>query len=262
MRVHRVLAPNPSLMTAGGTNSWVLEVHGHALVVDPGPLHDGHLAEIRGRLDGLEPVGVAVTHGHPDHAPAANRLARELGVPAIGSGAAPGFAPDRLVADGDVVQVASLAVGVIATPGHTADHVCYRAEDVLFAGDHIMGGSTVIVQHMGDYLASLRRLLGTGLHIIHPGHGEIVRDPDGEIDRYLAHRAERERQIVKAVRGGASTVAAIVEVVYVDVNSALHPMAALSVAAHLRKLGDDGVVELASGATDWGSPVVLAAGSL
>ena len=262
MRVHRVLAPNPSLMTAGGTNSWVLEVDGHALVVDPGPLHEGHLAEIRGRLEGLEAVAVAVTHGHPDHAPAANRLARELSVPAIGSGAAPGFTPDRLVADGDVVQVASMAVGVIATPGHTADHVCYRAEEVLFSGDHIMGGSTVIVQHMGDYLASLRRLRGTGLRVIHPGHGESVCDPDGEISRYLAHRADRERQIVKAVRSGASTVAAIVEAVYFDVNSALHPMAAISVAAHLRSLEDDGVVELVSGAADWGSPVVLAAGPL
>lgn len=256
MRVDLVLAPNPGLFTGPGTNTWVVESDGEAIVVDPGPRIPSHLAAIHAALDGLDPVAVLVTHGHPDHAPAANELAGRLGVPAIGPRPAPGFTPDRGIAAGDSVGFGSAEAVCIGTPGHTADSVSYRVHDLLFTGDHIMGGSTVVIEDMTRYLISLRRVRGIGLAAIHPGHGPVVDAPDQLIDEYLMHRLEREEQILASIEVGSATVGAVVGDVYRDVDPALHPAAAISVAAHLRKLADEGRVvchhDLA-----WDSPVAL-----
>ena len=242
MRVDLVLAPNPSLMTGPGTNTWVVASDGEAVVVDPGPVIESHLEAVSLALGDDAPVAVIVTHGHPDHAPAANPLAETLGVPAVGPGDAPGFRPDRTIAEGEVVGVGGLEIVAVATPGHTADSTCYRIGDVVFTGDHIMGGSTVIVEDMAAYLASLRRLHGTGIARIHPGHGPVLDDPDGVIGYYIEHRLEREAQIIGAVRDGASSVGEVVRTVYTDVDAGLHPAAAISVEAHLRKLSEEGSV--------------------
>jgi glyoxylase-like metal-dependent hydrolase (beta-lactamase superfamily II) len=255
MRVTRVLAPNPSLFTGPGTNTWVVASEEEAIVIDPGPDIAGHIAAIREALAGLAPRAVLVTHAHPDHAPAANRLAKDLGVPAVGAAPGPRFRPDHTIADGESVEFGGSAAVALATPGHTPDSMSYRIGDALFTGDHIMGGSTVIVEDMADYMASLRALHGIGLTTIYPGHGPIIEDPDAVITEYLAHRIDREGQILTAIREGAGSVGDVVEMVYREVDPALHPAAALSVAAHLRKLAAEGAVRFPSPASGWDAPV-------
>jgi glyoxylase-like metal-dependent hydrolase (beta-lactamase superfamily II) len=255
VRIDLVLAPNPGPMTGPGTNTWLAVVAGAAVVIDPGPVIDSHLDAIVAALMGVTPVGIVVTHTHPDHAPAAQPLAERLGVPTIGPGPGGGFSPDRRVADGDVVEFGGARLVVLSTPGHTADSTCYRLEGALFTGDHIMGGSTVMVEDMKRYLDSLRLLHQTGLRVIYPGHGPIMRDPDRTIGEYLEHRLLREAQILDAVLSGAVTVGAVVQKVYAAVDPVLHPAAAVSVDAHLRKLADEGVVTYHGGG--WSGPVAV-----
>lgn len=242
MRVGRVLAPNPGLLTGPGTNSWIVWSEGEAIVIDPGPDLDEHVDAIVTALVDSTPVAVLVTHTHLDHAPAANGLAARLGVPAIGPASGPGFSPDRLIADGQSVVFGSTEAVCVATPGHTPESVSYRIDDVLFAGDHIMGGSTVMVEDMIEYMHALHRLRGTGLVTVYPGHGPVIDAPDELFTEYIEHRLEREQEILRSLEHGADTLGGIVLDVYADVNPALHPAAAVSVAAHLRKLVIDGLV--------------------
>ena len=247
MNVSLVLAPNPGLMTGPGTNTWIVSSMGEAIVLDPGPEISEHLAAIEAALDGIGVVAVVVTHTHSDHAPLANRLAGRLGIPAIGPAPGPDFRPDRLIADGESVGFGDQRLMALATPGHTPDSTCYRVDDALFTGDHIMGGSTVMVEDMSDYLRSLRAVQGIGLRVIYPGHGPIIAEPDRVVGDYLSHRLEREAQILATVRSGAATVGEVVQRVYSDVDAALHAPAAVSVDAHLRKLADEGLVEYHGG---------------
>ena len=258
MKVDLVLAPNPSLFTGPGTNTWIVSDGGEAVVIDPGPVVASHREATLAALDGLAPVAVLVTHTHPDHAPAANALAAGLGVPAVARMDGPEFTADRTVADGDTMTVGGLTIEVLATPGHTPDSTCFRIGDRLFTGDHVMGGSTVIVDDMADYLASLRRLLGIGLKTIHPGHGPVIEDAEAIVSEYVEHRLEREAQILAAVERGARTVGEVVADVYSEVDPALHPAAAISVDAHLRKLAGEGRVDYSEGENAWERIVVPA----
>ena len=260
MNVIRVVAPNPGLFTGAGSNTWLLESCGCVAVIDPGPVCEEHRRAVVSAAEGFVPAAVLVTHCHPDHVGLANDLAAVWGVPAMGASPGPGFKPDRLLADGDVVRVGDIPIEVISTPGHTAHHLCFRAGPALFTGDHIMGGTSVIVAHMAEYLDSLERIRGIGVEMLYPGHGDPMEDPDEVIDWYVEHRLERERQILGAIGGGAGSVGAIVEECYQDVDSALHLLAARSVGAHLRKLAAEGVVELPQGSEDWLAPVVVPAG--
>lgn len=243
MRIDVVQAPNPGLMTGPGTNTWVLESDGRSVVIDPGPVIPDHQRRVRALLGDSVPVGVLVTHAHPDHAPAANPLAADLNVPTFGRDSGPDFVADRLVGDGDEIEIGTVSLVTVATPGHTSDSTCYRVGDALFTGDHIMGGSTVVVEDMAQYMNSLERLSGTGLRVLYPGHGPAIDAPDEIIDWYLQHRREREAEILEAVRSGVTTVVGIVERVYREVDPVLHPVAAVSVMAHLRKLAQEGCVE-------------------
>lgn len=246
MKVRLVLAPNPGPMTATGTNTWVIESGEECIVVDPGPDLPGHIDAVVDVVGLLRPVVVAVTHGHPDHAPGAPALAARLGVATAGP-ASTAFRPDRLLADGDVVEFGLQQMRAVATPGHTPDSTCYLIGGALFTGDHVMGGSTVMVEDMKRYLDSLRRIQELHPTTIYPGHGPVVDDPANVVAGYLAHRLEREAQILAAVRSGAATVGAVVQQVYAEVDPALHPAAAVSVEAHLHKLAVEGVVEFSGG---------------
>ena len=144
--VERVLAPNPGPYTGPGTNTYVIESAGQAVILDPGPIIAGHIAAIRVALTGFQPVGVVVTHTHPDHAPAANGLGRELNVPVYGFAAGDGFEPTERVEDGAAIAFGDGRLVAVHTPGHTSDHLCFRLGGFLFTGDHIMGGSTVIIE--------------------------------------------------------------------------------------------------------------------
>ena len=252
MRIERVLAPNPGVFTGPGTNTYLVGDE-RLLIIDPGPIEVSHHQAILQAV-GTRPVdAVIVTHTHPDHAPLANPLARDLGVPAMGHEPGPEFDPDLRLADGDVVRSAEVEFRVVHTPGHSADHLCLLADGSLFTGDHIMGGSSVMVEDLVPYLQSLERLQTLELDRIYPGHGPEMDRPQEVISWYLAHRRQREREIVAAIRAGAGTVGAVLETVYDDVDRALHPLAARSVAAHLRKLVDDGVVWVAG--IEWDSPL-------
>lgn len=247
LTVERVLAPNPSEFTGPGTNTYVVGGAGGVLIVDPGPREPSHEKAIVAVVGDRHVDGVLVTHTHPDHAPLANPLARAYGAPAAGYAAGPEFDPDRLLGDGDVVTAGDAALEVVYTPGHSADHLCFRTGKVLFTGDHIMGGSSVVVEDLGAYMRSLSRLEGLALDRIYPGHGPEIDRPAEVISWYIAHRRQREEQILDALGAGARTVGDIVEIVYVDVDRSLHPAAAFSVEAHLRKLAEDGVVRFTAG---------------
>lgn len=242
MKIERVLAPNPGPFTGPGTNTWLIDDGGHVAIIDPGPVSTSHFDAIASAVRGRQVAGVLVTHTHIDHAPLANPLARTLDVLAFGFEAGPEFDPDVRLGDGSTVGVGSLDLEVVHTPGHSDDHLCFLAGRVLFTGDHIMGGSSVMVERLAPYLESLERLRPLDLDRLYPGHGDVMENPAEVIDWYVAHRLERERQIIDAIAGGASTVSEIVEVVYRDVDSSLHPLAARSVTAHVDKLTADGVV--------------------
>jgi glyoxylase-like metal-dependent hydrolase (beta-lactamase superfamily II) len=253
--LRRIVAPNPGLMTGPGTNTYLLG-HGDLVVVDPGPDDEIHLAAIEAvAAAGSERVRyVAVTHTHPDHAPGAAALAAATGAVVLGFGERAGFVPDGVVAEGDIVAAGGSRLRAIHTPGHASDHLCYLEErtKILLSGDHIMGGSTVVIAppdgDMAQYMDSLRRLRATETPIasIAPGHGPLMTNPADVIDDYLSHRSAREAAILKALRQrGRATITELVSDVYTDVPVALHPIAAHSVWAHLRKLTDESFVATA-----------------
>lgn len=241
--VRRIVAPNPSLMTGPGTNTYLVGTS-EVVVIDPGPDDEAH-------LDAVAAAGagrirrVAVTHTHPDHAPGAAGLAARTGALVAGFGARDGFLPDEVLGEGDVLGAGEHRMRALHTPGHASNHLCYLLEGagVLFSGDHVMGGSTVVIAppdgDMAAYLASLERLLvlAPPLRAIAPGHGPLMEDPPAVLQGYLDHRRAREAAILAALRRrGSATVDDLVEDVYVDVPSALHPVARYSVWAHLRHL--------------------------
>jgi glyoxylase-like metal-dependent hydrolase (beta-lactamase superfamily II) len=249
-----VLAPNPSPMTLEGTNTYLLGAPdtGEVIVVDPGPDLIAH----RRRLDDLiaerdaAVAAVVLTHHHADHAEAA-AWAQDWGAPlhAYTPALVPGTAEP--LRDGDVLRRAGLSLEVVHTPGHASDHVCLRIveTDAVLTGDHVLGrGSTVVLWpdgDMADYMASLRRVAELGATSLYPGHGPAIEDPETVVLEYLAHREERERQVLGALRAGDRSPADIVSRVYVDVDPVLHPAAERSVRAHLAKLVADGVVAAA-----------------
>jgi len=242
VRVERVLAPNPGPFTGPGTNTYVIASAGKALILDPGPVIDEHIAATERALRSLDPIAVIVTHTHPDHAPAANLMGERLDVEVLGFAPGPEFEPTRTLSDGDRISVGDVDILAVHTPGHTSDHLCYRIADVIFTGDHIMGGSTVVIEDALAYMESLRRVAGLQPAHLYPGHGPELPDASNVITTYIEHRLDRERQIVDAVDAGAGTVEEIVAVVYAEVDPSLHPAAAYQVRIQLRKLESEGRV--------------------
>ena len=254
-RARCVLAPNPSPMTLDGTNTWVLAEPSatRAVVVDPGPLDEGHL---RRTLDvvagGGRRVGlVLLTHGHPDHAEGARRFAELAQCPVRALDPAHRLGDEGL-AEGDVVEVDGLEVRVLETPGHSGDSLCFlvAGDGALLTGDTVLGrGTTVIAQDGGglrDYLASLDRLRALSAsvetRVLLPGHGPMLDDPLGTVEYYIAHRRERLEQIEAALAAGDRTPREIVRRVYGDVDQALWPVAEWSVRAQLIYLAGRGAL--------------------
>lgn len=248
--IERILAPNPSLYTGPGTNTYLLRDSGEVLVVDPGPVITAHAAAIVAAIGDDTAVGVAVTHSHPDHAPLANPLADALGVPVYGYADGPQFSPDRRIGDGEGIRFGSRSAAAVHTPGHTSDHLCFLDAGVLFTGDHIMEGSTVIIEDATAYLESLYRVRDLGATRIEPGHGAAIDDAGTAIDAYIDHRLARERQILRSIAEGAATVGDIVDVVYAAIPPGLRPAAVQQVVVQLTKLSGDAAVWFDDGRTE------------
>ena len=246
-RVQRLVAPNPGVMTGPGTNTYLLGSEAVA-VVDPGPALPAHVDAI------LEAAGerirwIVCTHTHPDHSPAWRAVADATGAEVIGALPADDmfqddtFAPTREVVHDDVLATDEFTLRAVHTPGHVSNHFCFLLEQerMLFAGDHIMNGSTVVIVPPGGdmqaYIKSLELLLRYPLQVIAPGHGELLSEPRAAIEWLIDHRLMRERKVIAALRqSGAASLDKLVEVVYDDVDSSLHQMARLSLSAHLIKL--------------------------
>ncbi len=245
MRIERVLANNPGPFTGPGTNTWLIDDgSGNVIVIDPGPLDRVHETSILERVGERRVGSVLVTHTHLDHAPMANPLARDLSVAALGYAPGPHFDPDERVGEGSSIEFGQETLQVVFTPGHSGDHLCFRSGNVLFSGDHIIGGSSVMVEEVGPYLRSLEKLRGTGLQRLYPGHGEEITNPDQVIDWYLAHRLQRHQEVFDAIVAGASNAEEVLEIVYREVDKSLHPLAERSVKAHLTLLIEEGRIAL------------------
>lgn len=250
--VRRLTCPNPGVMTGPGTNTYLVGPHegeGGVVVIDPGPEDEGHLDAIvaagAGRIR-----WIVVTHTHPDHSPGAAPLRERLGdrtIPILGFEARDGFEPDEAIGDGHVVGD-GCSLRAIHTPGHAGNHLCFLLEEegLLFSGDHIMNGSTVVIGppdgDMAVYLRSLAKVRDLAPAAIAPAHGDLITDPPAKVDEYVRHRLEREAKVVAALdaAGGARTVDELVPVVYADVDEARFPIARRSLWAHLRKLAAEG----------------------
>ena len=237
--VGTIVAPNAGVYTGPGTNTYVITAGDEAVVVDPGPANPGHLESVAAAV--TNPVAVLVTHGHSDHIAGAAPLAEQLGVEWHSATAG------NTLCDGDTVPVGGTSIEVLATPGHTADSLTFRVGELLFVGDLVKGDSTVFIEDLEAYLASLHGLAALEAERLYPGHGPAITDPERTLAAVIEHRRERERQIVAAIAGDAGKVDEIVAVVYAGVDPALHPLAARSVEAHLRKLTDDGSVKHRNG---------------
>jgi glyoxylase-like metal-dependent hydrolase (beta-lactamase superfamily II) len=251
-RARCLLAPNPSLMTLDGTNTWLIAEPGSepALVVDPGPDDEGHLRRVRAAAAqaGQRIEKIVLTHGHEDHSAGARRLAELTGAPVLAVDPAhrrgsAGLGP------GDAVRAGGCELRVIVTPGHSPDSVCLllEADGAVLTGDTVLGRGTTVIAGDGslsDYLGSLDRLRAladeAGLRALLPGHGPLLADPAGTLDYYIAHRAERLAEVTAALAAGETTVPGIVARVYVDVDRALWPFAEWSVRAQLAYLAERG----------------------
>jgi recombination protein RecT len=253
----RLTAPNPGRMTGPGTNTYILgnEDDGFT-VIDPGPALQEHVSRIAG-LVGKRLKLILCTHSHPDHSPAAPMLqalspAPILGLPSAATAEPHSFfRPDQSLTNGQVLEIGDITLSAVFTPGHAANHVCFfAAEDrLLFSGDHVLNGSTTIVNppdgHMGDYLRSLDRLASLEPLFILPAHGHVLGSAPQAIARLKAHRLLRERKVLEAVAAGpGSDLAQLVTLAYDDTPREAHGIAQRSLLAHLEKLRDDGRVEV------------------
>jgi len=249
--VRRLIAPNPGMMTGPGTNTYLVGERTIA-VIDPGPRIESHVAAIQMHAGGTI-AWILVTHTHPDHSPAAEQLAKETGAELLGQPAPhgqhqdPTFRPDRVLQDGDALHTDEFRLSALHTPGHASNHLCYlHAEHrILFTGDHIINGSTVVIDppdgNMGQYLDSLRRLRTADIAAIAPGHGEVFTNPVETIDWIVAHRLQREAKVFAMLQKHPGlTTAELVRHVYDDVGADRHAVAERSLLAHLQKLAEDG----------------------
>lgn len=245
--VRRITAANPSHMTGAGTNTYLVGVE-DVLVIDPGPEDAAHTEAIlkaaKGRIR-----WIMCTHTHPDHSPGVPALKEQTGAQVMAWSNRNGLRTDRRLRDGDQLVTGEFTVTAVHTPGHAGNHLCFFLEDerLLFSGDHIMQGSTVVITppdgDMGAYLESLAKVQALAPAAIAPAHGHIITDPKAVIDWYTSHRLEREAQLHGLLlEMGSARIAQLVEAAYVPLDPVLIPMAKRSVHAHLRKLASEGKV--------------------
>nr|ADI23500.1 Zn-dependent hydrolases, including glyoxylases [uncultured gamma proteobacterium HF0770_40P16] len=248
--VKRITAGNSSVFTGPGTNTYIVGNGEDLTVVDPGPALSEHIKAIVSCSSNLSRI--VVTHTHPDHSPGVSLLQNKVNIPAYGlltettKSQDPSFKPKKMLTHGEVIEAKDHKLEVIHTPGHASNHLCFllKEEKLLFTGDHIMNGSTVVIVppdgNMQDYLDSLRKLKEYDLENIAPGHGELLSNPHSVAEWIINHRLEREEKVIEAIKkattGNPDT---LVEEVYDDVDTTLFPIAKWSLEAHLIKLQNE-----------------------
>jgi glyoxylase-like metal-dependent hydrolase (beta-lactamase superfamily II) len=249
--VRRIVAPNPGLMTGPGTNTYLVGID-EVAVIDPGPDDAGHIEAIVGASMRERVRWILVTHHHIDHSAGVNRLKEATGAEIVAYGppksANADWAPDRKARDGEIIEGTEWGLEILHTPGHASDHLCFFLEEerVVFTGDTVLSGSTSVINPPdGDlvaYLQSLERLKKRRLTRLCPGHGDVLDEPKVILAEYIAHRLERENQILEVLSAGPSKIADLVAKIYVDTPEGLLDMAGRSVLAHLQKLKAEGRV--------------------
>lgn len=257
--VGRLLAHNPSAFTYYGTQTYLVGTN-EVAVVDPGPDNPDHVDAIVEAAGSRKLVAIACTHTHRDHSPAARFLAERTGAPIIGcaplaletvgpraDAAFDGdYAPDRVLADGESIEVDGRSLTAVATPGHTSNHLCFAYGDALFTGDHVMGWSTTVVVppdgDMAAYMASLDKLRQRDDRIYFPAHGPPVTKPNQYVRSLIGHRMQRERQILRLISEKSRDVPDIVANAYPGLDPRLVTAAGGSVYAHLLDLERRGMV--------------------
>jgi glyoxylase-like metal-dependent hydrolase (beta-lactamase superfamily II) len=251
--VRRIVAPNPGPMTGPGTNTYLVGID-EVAVLDPGPADEAHIEAILGAAMPDRVRWVVLTHTHPDHWPAARAIVERTGAQLAAFGRREPKADEfdldvaMRLEDAAVLDGTEWSLHALHTPGHAPNHLCFLLEQdrTLFTGDHVLNGTTTVVNprrggDMSLYLASCRRLRALPrLARICPAHGDVIEEPYAKIDEYLAHRTERERQIVVLLGEGPQRVKDIVARLYTETPDELQEMAARQVHAHLLKLRDDG----------------------
>ena len=266
--LRRVLANNPGPFTFHGTGTYIVG-EGAVAVIDPGPLLDDHVAALLTALEGQTVSHILLTHTHADHSPAAAPLKAATGAPTyafgphgsgkwaegvkVEEGGDMDFDPDYRLADGDLVQGGGWTMEAVHTPGHTSNHLCFSwcEAGMLFPGDHVMGWSTSIVSppdgDMGQYIASLEKLLARDEHTYWPTHGGPITDPARHVAAFIAHRQERAAQILSCVDDGQQTLQAMVPVIYQGLDERLFPAAARSTFASIVYLVEQGQLVASEG---------------
>ena len=258
--IARVLAHNPSAFTYYGTQTYLIGTNELA-VIDPGPDLPDHLDALEAAIGGRNVAAIMCTHTHRDHSPAARPLAKRTGAPVIGC--APlaletvgpradasfdgDYAPNRVLEDGDELEIDGLPIRAVATPGHTSNHLCFAYGDALFTGDHVMGWSTTVVVppdgDMAEYMRSLDKLRKREDRVYYPAHGPAVTNPQQYVRHLLGHRMQREKQILRLVRERRRAIPEIVAAAYPGLDPRLITAAGGSVFAHLLDLERRGLVE-------------------
>ena len=250
--VRRITAGNPGMFTGPGTNTYLIGDE-EVTVIDPGPAVHEHIEAIIQSSANIKQI--LLTHTHPDHSPGTRLLQDNIGVPVFALITESSkdqditFTPERILIDGEIIANEYYSIEVIHTPGHASNHLCYLLKDekLLFTGDHIMDGSTVVIASpdgsMQDYIDSLAKLKEYDLNKIAPGHGELIDEPYAVVDWIIKHRFERESKVIDVLKQhNSGDLNTLVKDIYADVDSMLHPVAKWSLESHLVKLMDEGVV--------------------
>ncbi len=250
--VRRITANNPGVFTGPGTNTYLIG-NGDVTVIDPGPAMDTHVQAITDAPGTI--TQIIVTHTHLDHSPGARLLHEKLGVPVYGLIATnpqnqdTTFTPTELLEDQQMIECEDFVLRVIHTPGHASNHLCFLLEPqgMLFSGDHIMNGSTVVIRppdgNMAAYIDSLQKLKGYPMTAIAPGHGAVLEDPYSAVDWIIQHRLMREKKILESLRtAGRGNADSLVEAVYDDIAPPRSPIDKGSLQPHINTLRDVGKI--------------------